>query len=438
MMTTLSLTLAFLLGSAPHDWLRSVLPKGVSDPWIDYVIFPLIQIVVVFVVVITFVAYFTLAERKVSAWIQVRMGPMRVGPYGLLQPLADGIKLLIKEDIIPARADRVVFTIAPIIAMATALMMLVVLPYGAGWGTITDINIGLLFILAISSVGTLGIILGGWASNSKYPLLGALRSSAQMISYEVAMGLSIIGAVMFTKTLSMAGSVESQIADGIWYVFYQPLGFFIYVVSAVAETNRAPFDLPEAESELTGGFHTEYSGFRFSLYFIAEYAAMFVVSAVAVTLYLGGWSLPYLSLLQPNHPVLFVLLSIAVFFAKVLLFIWVYMWIRWTLPRYRYDQLMDIGWKWMIPAALANIVLTGALFVIGQELRFVTTSGDHVLVGGLQGKLFMIGTALGVTVPACMMLLSVINRNARGLNLEARRQLQMSRRAERLASQQGG
>lgn len=437
-MMTLAITLTSLLAATPRDWLRLVLPTSISDPWVDYVIFPLIQIVVVFIIVITFVAYFTLAERKVSAWIQVRMGPMRVGPYGLLQPFADGIKLLIKEDIIPARADRSVFTIAPIIAIATALMMLVVLPYGAGWGTITDINIGLLFILAISSVGTLGIILGGWASNSKYPLLGALRSAAQMISYEVAMGLSIIGAVMFTKTLSMAGAVESQVADSIWYVFYQPLGFVIYVVSAVAETNRAPFDLPEAESELTGGFHTEYSGFRFSLYFIAEYTAMFVVSSVAVTLYLGGWSFPYLSLLQPNHPALYVIVSIVVFFAKVLVFIWVYMWIRWTLPRYRYDQLMDIGWKWMIPAALANIVLTGALFVVGQELGLVTTVGDHVLAGGMKGKLFVIVTAFCVTVPACMILLSVINRHARGLNLEAQRQLQLARRAERLASQQGG
>jgi len=418
--------------------LRDKIPQSIGDAWVSNVIWPLIQIAIVFFVVLTIVAYLTLAERKISAWIQVRMGPMRVGPWGLLQPAADGLKLLIKEDIMPLKADRAVFTIAPIITAVAAIVVLTVLPYGADWATITNINIGLLFILAVSSVGVLGIILGGWASNSKYPLLGALRSSAQMVSYEVAMGLALMGALMFSKTLSMYSIVEAQAKDQMWYVFYQPLGFIIYFISALAETNRAPFDLPEAESELTGGFHTEYSGFRFSLYFIGEYTSMFVVSSIAVTLFLGGWHFPFIGLLKEQDQTLYVLASIVVFFAKVILLLWAFMWFRWTFPRYRYDQLMDVGWKWLIPATLANIVITGMLFIVGQELGFVQTTGDgRVEVVGVAGNAFMIGTAFLITIPATAILLSLINRRTRDFNLRAQRQLQLRRRQERIAAGAG-
>lgn len=418
--------------------MRDKIPQSIGDAWVSNVIWPLIQIAIVFFVVLTIVAYLTLAERKISAWIQVRMGPMRVGPWGLLQPAADGLKLLIKEDIMPLKADRAVFTIAPIITAVAAIVVLTVLPYGADWATITNINIGLLFILAVSSVGVLGIILGGWASNSKYPLLGALRSSAQMVSYEVAMGLALMGALMFSKTLSMYSIVEAQAKDQMWYVFYQPLGFIIYFISALAETNRAPFDLPEAESELTGGFHTEYSGFRFSLYFIGEYTSMFVVSSIAVTLFLGGWHFPFIGLLKEQDQTLYVLASIVVFFAKVILLLWAFMWFRWTFPRYRYDQLMDVGWKWLIPATLANIVITGMLFIVGQELGFVQTTGDgRVEVVGVAGNAFMIGTAFLITIPATAILLSLINRRTRDFNLRAQRQLQLRRRQERIAAGAG-
>src|SRR5215831_7376571 len=255
----------------------------------DYIIWPVVKILVLIFIVLTLVAYLTYLERKVSAFMQARLGPMRVGPWGLLQPAADGLKLLLKEDIIPIKADRIVFAIAPIIAVVASLVVLAVVPWGPAWATIANVNIGLLFILAVSSVGVLGLVLSGWSSNSKYSLLGALRSSAQMVSYEVGMGLSIIGPLMFARTLSMSGIIDAQQADGIWYIFFQPLAFLVYVTSALGETNRAPFDLPEAESELVAGYHTEYSGFRWSLFFMAEYSAMIVTSAVAVTVFLGGW-----------------------------------------------------------------------------------------------------------------------------------------------------
>jgi len=425
--------------AGPAGWLRSVLPQSISDSVVYDVIWPLIQIAVALFIVMTLVAYLTLAERKISAWIQSRMGPMRVGPWGLLQPAADGLKLLIKEDIIPLLADKAVFTIAPIVSMVAAITVLVIIPYGAGWAPITDVNIALLFILAFSSVGTLGIILGGWASNSKYPLLGALRSSAQMISYEVAMGLALIGPLMWSKTLSMVGIVNAQNGDHIWYVFYQPLGFLIYFVCALAETNRAPFDLPEAESELTGGFHTEYSGFRFSLYFIAEYAAMFTVSAIAVTVFLGGWDFGGLigHFLANTHQNVYTVISIIVFFGKVLLLLWAFMWFRWTFPRYRYDQLMDVGWKWLIPASLANIVLTGVWFVIGISIPdgkpFLKNYGTYIAAPGFPAKAYVIGSAFLVTITLTAILLSSINKHSRDFNLRTQRQLQLQKRAERLA-----
>src|SRR5215470_16071696 len=262
--------LATLLLVAP-DWVVSLThEKRPNFFWAEYVVWPLIQIIIVLFVSLTIVAYLVYLERKVSAFIQARLGPMRVGPWGLLQPAADGLKLLLKEDIIPLKADRAVFMIAPIISVVAALVVLAVIPWGAAWATIANINIGVLFILAVSSVGVLGLVLAGWSSNSKYSLLGALRSSAQMVSYEVGMGLSIIGALMFAKTLSMNGIIEAQNANHhLWFVF-QPLGFLVYIIAALGETNRAPFDLPEAESELVAGYHTEYSGFRWALFFMAE------------------------------------------------------------------------------------------------------------------------------------------------------------------------
>ena len=282
-----------LLAFAAPTFIDSLLLKFFSAPTVNYVIWPFIQIGLVIVITTGWVAYATYLERKISAFMQARLGPMRVGPWGLLQPIADGIKLLTKEDFIPENADRWIFFVAPYIAVVAAFIVMAVVPFGPDWGVITDVNIGVLFVLAVSSVGVLALILAGWSSNSKYALLGALRSSAQMVSYEVSMGLAIIGALMFARTLSLSGIVGAQQSSAIWFFLYQPIGFVIFVISGIAENNRAPFDLPEAESELVAGFHTEYSGFRWSLFFMAEYAAMVVVTAVATTLYLGGWYFPF-------------------------------------------------------------------------------------------------------------------------------------------------
>src|SRR6185369_1968726 len=317
------------------------------------------------------VAYATYLERKISAFMQARLGPMRVGPWGLLQPIADGIKLLTKEDFIPENADRWIFFVAPYIAVVAAFVVMAVVPFGPDWAVITDVNIGVLFVLAVSSVGVLALILAGWSSNSKYALMGALRSSAQMVSYEVSMGMAIIGALMFARTLSLSGVVEAQASDSIWFFFYQPVGFVIFVISGIAENNRAPFDLPEAESELVAGFHTEYSGFRWSLFFMAEYTAMVVVTAVATTLYLGGWYFPFVYRLTEarGYHNLYVIVSLIVFLAKAGVLLYLYFWLRWTLPRFRYDQLMDIGWKWMLPAALINIVVSAIGIGVIQGLH---------------------------------------------------------------------
>jgi NADH-quinone oxidoreductase subunit H len=278
----------------------------------------------------------------------------------------------------------------------------------------------------------LGIILGGWSSNSKYPLLGALRSSAQMISYEVAMGLALVGPLMFAKTLSMTGIIEAQLADSIWYILFQPAAFVVFLVAILAETNRAPFDLPEAEAELVAGFHTEYSGFRWGLYFVAEYTNMVVSAAIAVTVFLGGWHFPFLNRLQPGHPYLFASLGVLVFAIKILMFMYLFMWVRWTLPRYRYDQLMDLGWKWMIPAMLANIMIAGVLLVIGQALGFTRSinseAGQRLLTPGPQGKLFFIGTSLLVSIPLTWILLAVINRRSYDFNLRVQRQIKLPER----------
>jgi NADH-quinone oxidoreductase subunit H len=364
-------------------------------------------------------------ERKILAHMQVRLGPMRVGPHGLLQPIADAIKLLLKEDIMPAEADAPIFWTAPFMVVLAAFTVFVVVPFGPTHA-ITDMNIGILFMLGVSSLSVLGIVMAGWASNSHYPLIGALRSSAQMVSYEVAMGLAVVSAILMTSlndkgtgTLSMIGIVQAQQAQGVWFIFkFFPLGliaFFIFAVAMVAETNRAPFDLAEAESELTAGFHTEYSGFRWSLFFLAEYSAMIAVSSIAVTLWLGGWLRPFPNLLNgstadlvfslfpgvtflflgamcfynaarmPKHPffriqtiglagfgVVLALIGLVLFIpsvslrvqdifwfsAKVAGFMYLYIWYRGTFPRYRFDQLMQMGWKVLLPMGLGVLILT--------------------------------------------------------------------------------
>jgi NADH-quinone oxidoreductase subunit H len=366
-------------------------------------------------------------ERKILAHMQVRLGPMRVGPHGLLQPIADALKLLLKEDIIPDGADKLVFWIAPFIVVLAAFTVFVVVPFGPT-SAITDMNIGILFMLGVSSLSVLGIVTAGWASNSHYPLIGALRSSAQMVSYEVAMGLAVVSAIMMTSlgesggTLSMIEIVRRQQEQGVWFIFkFFPLGliaFGIFAIAMVAETNRAPFDLPEAESELTAGFHTEYSGFRWSLFFLAEYSAMIAVSSIAVTLWLGGWLRPFPNALSnpvwdqifsfvpgvtflflggmcfyntarmPKHPLfkiqtmglagfgaVLALIGLAMlapgvrehvqnvfwFSAKVAGFMYLYIWYRGTFPRYRFDQLMQVGWKVLLPTGLALLILTAAV-----------------------------------------------------------------------------
>jgi NADH-quinone oxidoreductase subunit H len=412
---------------APPNFIDNLLLRFFEPETVNYVVWPFIQIGAVVTAVAIYALYATYAERKISAFMQARLGPMRVGKWGLLQPIADAIKLLTKEDLTPDKADPYIFKFAPYIAVAAAFIVFAVIPFAPDWGVITDVNIGLLFILSISSVGVLALILAGWASNSKYALMGGLRSSAQMVSYEVAMGLSIIGALMFSRTLSLSGVVGAQAADSIWYIFYQPLGFLTFLISGIAENNRAPFDLPEAESELVAGFHTEYSGMRWSLFFMAEYAAMVVVSAVATTLYLGGWYFPFVYDLTEarGYHTLYVIISLLVFLAKLTFLLYLYFWLRWTLPRFRYDQLMDIGWKWLIPTALINIVLTAlAVFTVqalddwnGMQTIESTAQGLDL---SATGKAVMIGFGLvGIFITAG--LLSMINRRSRDFNLKKQR-----------------
>ena len=339
----------------------------------------LVKIVVVLIVVLTTVAFLTLAERKVLSWMQDRMGPMEVGPYGILQPLADGLKLFFKEDIIPAGANWALFSLAPILSLVPALIGFAVIPYGPNkevelFGytfkpfVITDINIGILYILAFASIGAYGVILGGWASNNKYSLLGGLRAAAQVISYELNIGLAIIGVLILSGSLSMVKIAEAQ-AGGFWhwYIFggLQVIGFVVYLISAVAETNRLPFDLAEAESELVAGWMTEYSGMRFAFFFMAEYTNMVLVSCVAAVLFFGGWQAPYPGTLLPEN--LAWIEGIFWFTVKVFFFLFMFFWLRATLPRLRYDQLMRFGWKVMLPLALANVVLTAiGVYLIRQ------------------------------------------------------------------------
>jgi NADH-quinone oxidoreductase subunit H len=410
------------------DYIKSYLTSNLTPGSAGNMFWAFIYIVVIFLGLSVAVIAMNWLERKILAHMQVRLGPMRVGPHGLLQPIADAIKLLLKEDIMPAEADGFVFWMAPIFVVLAAFTVFIVVPFGPTHA-VTDMNIGVLFMLGVSSLSALGIVMAGWASNSHYPLIGALRSSAQMVSYEIAMGMAVISAVMMTSlnqqgtgTLSMIGIVQAQQAQRIWFIFkFFPLGliaFFIFAVAMVAETNRAPFDLPEAESELTAGFHTEYSGFRWSLFFLAEYSAMIAVSSIAVTLWLGGWLRPFPGLLtgakwdlvfslfpgitflflagmcfystvrMPKHPlfriqtiglagfgvvlgliglILFIpavrerVQDIYWFSLKVAAFMYLYIWYRGTFPRYRFDQLMKVGWKILLPMGLSVLILTAGV-----------------------------------------------------------------------------
>jgi NADH-quinone oxidoreductase subunit H len=417
------------------QYIKSYLSSSLTPGAAGNMFWVLVYILLVFAGLSAAVIAMNWLERKILAHMQVRLGPMRVGPHGLMQPFADAIKLLLKEDIMPAEADAFIFWIAPFIVVLAAFTVFVVVPFGPTHA-ITDMNIGILFMLGVSSLSVLGIVMAGWASNSHYPLIGALRSSAQMVSYEVAMGLAVVSAVLMTSlnatgtgTLSMIGIVQAQQAQGEWFIFkFFPLGliaFFIFAVAMVAETNRAPFDLAEAESELTAGFHTEYSGFRWSLFFLAEYSAMIAVSSIAVTLWLGGWLRPFPNLLNnstwdlvfslfpgvtflffaamcfyntarmPKHPLFRVqtiglagfgvvlgLVGLVLFYtpvrlriqdifwfaAKVAGFMYLYIWYRGTFPRYRFDQLMRMGWKVLLPLGLGVLILTASVALLQLKL----------------------------------------------------------------------
>jgi len=328
-----------------------------SKEFIVLLIIACVKIFIVFSVIQLMIISMIWFERKIMAHMQIRLGPMRVGPHGLLQPIADGIKLLFKEDIIPSKANKLLFVLSPMMTIIPALITFAVIPFGDkvklfGYNIdliITDINVGFLYIFAVSSLGIYGIVMAGWSSNNKYSLLGGIRSSAQMISYELTMGLSLIGVVMLTGSLSLVDIVKAQ--GNLWNIILQPIGFFIYTASAIAEVNRCPFDLPEAESELVAGYHTEYSSMKFAMFFMAEYANMITVSALAVTFFLGGWQGPFLP------PVVW-------FMIKLACCLFFFIWIRSTFPRLRYDQLMHFGWKFLLPLSLFNILVTGFIMVI--------------------------------------------------------------------------
>jgi NADH-quinone oxidoreductase subunit H len=338
---------------------------------LEFLLWSLLKVAVVTVVMLLGVAYTVLLERKLVGRIQNRWGPSRVGPFGLLQPLVDGAKSFLKEDMIPTAVYRPLYLLAPIIALGCALISIGVIPFGApGIGPgqmdlfeVANVNIGVLVILGITSVGVYGIALAGWSSNNKYSLLGALRSSAQMISYALALGLSLVGVVLRAGSLNLRVIVEQQGTKGMltWNLFggFQFVAFFIYLTAAFAESNRSPFDLPEAESELTGGYHTEYSSMKFAMFFMAEYANKITVGCVATLMFLGGWTSPFGNLIPtPNNLLLNALLPVFWFVLKVFSFLFLYVWVRGTLPRFRYDQLMSFGWRWLMPLAMLNIVAT--------------------------------------------------------------------------------
>jgi NADH-quinone oxidoreductase subunit H len=326
---------------------------------LEIVLISSLKVMVIMAAVLTGCAYATYMERKVVARLQHRLGPTYAGPYGLLQPIADAVKLIFKEDIVPNRVERITWGLAPLVSFVPALLTFIVVPFGADIELFgrqikmvgSDLNIGVLFVFAVTSLGVYGIVLAGWSSGSKYSLMGGIRASAQMISYEIGYGLSIIGVILVANTLSLRELVEQQASVGDWFIWSQPLGFILYLTCALAETNRLPFDMPEAESELVGGYHTEYSSMRFAMFFMGEYANMLAVSAVGATLFFGGWQGPYLP------PVVW-------FILKVFLFMFFYIWLRATFPRFRYDQLMAFGWKVLFPLALLNTMVTAALVML--------------------------------------------------------------------------
>lgn len=342
-----------------------------------FVVF-LVGIVAAFGGVMMIVAYTVLAERKVLGWMQGRVGPNRVGPWGLFQPFADLLKFILKEDLTPDKSTKFIYFLAPLIALTCALLPMVLypfgppvnidlsfLPYNLGEGikqiplTIAQIDVGVLFVLAITSVGVYGIALAGWSSNSKYSLMGGLRSSAQMISYELAMGASIIGVVILAGSLDLQTIIRAQTTSPFkWFIIPQFIGFIVFLIAAFAETNRVPFDLPEAETELVAGFHTEYSALKFALFFMAEYVNMFTVSVMCVTLFLGGWYVPGLSYIFEVGSIPYAAFSILGFLLKIFFFLFLYIWVRATLPRFRFDQLMNFGWKFLLPVAVGNVILT--------------------------------------------------------------------------------
>jgi NADH-quinone oxidoreductase subunit H len=351
-----------------------------NTPIVAYII----KSAIVIFALLTAFAYMTLIERRVVAKIQGRLGPNRAGPFGMFQPVADAIKMAFKEQIIPAQASKAIYLIAPIISVVVALCAFAVVPIGRAWipgqpsvwdPWIGDINVGLLWILSISSLAVYGIVLGGWSSGNRYSLLGALRSAAQMVSYETSLGLALSGVLMWAGTLSMVGIVQAQRNMGIWFIAAQPLGFFLYLIAGVAEVNRAPFDLPEAEQELTAGYLTEYSGLRWSLYQMAEYINMITVSAVASTLFLGGWSFFGLE----NVPVL----SIVIFLVKVAIFLFMFIWLRATLPRIRYDRLMRLGWQALLPLSVLNVIITAIVVALGWPWWASGLAGLAVVVAVL-------------------------------------------------------
>jgi NADH-quinone oxidoreductase subunit H len=342
----------------------------------NFIIFSLVKLAVVVGVVQGLVAYSVLAERKISAWIQDRVGPNRTAPpfmkyvpvvgplltrLGMFQPLADGLKFILKEDFTPAGVHKIYFWLAPALAVIPAMLTVAVIPFGSQLGAqkmvLADLNVGILYTFGIVSLGVYGIVLAGYAANSKYPFLGGIRSSAQMISYELSMGMSVIPVLMIVGSLNLSQIIGWQAANG-WLAFYSPLSFFIFLVASFAETNRLPFDLPEAETELVGGYHTEYSSMKFALFFLAEYSNMVASSAMMVTLFFGGWTLPFWGLDHPATSLLLGVAHILVFVVKMLAFMVLFIWVRWMFPRFRYDQLMDLGWRRFLPLALANILVT--------------------------------------------------------------------------------
>jgi len=416
---------------------------------------PLVCGLVIVGVLPLIVGYVVLVERKIMADMQARLGPMRVGPHGLLQPIADAVKLLIKEDIIPEEADKLVFWLAPVLSVAAALLAIAGLAIGPAFQIAKDLNIGILFVVGVSAMGIFGIVLGGWASNSHYSLIGALRSSAQLVSYETAAGMALVCGLLFAGTLNITSIVEAQRSQGIWFGLLAPVAFFTYLVASIAETNRAPFDLPEAESELVAGYMTEFSGFRWSLYFLAEYTNMIVVASVATTLFLGGWLRPfsethwlnfidflppllmvatgvYCLMRAPKQPARvqqFFMLAVAGlcfavalvlaapvlvpiikpslatavrpyyegilggfwFIFKVSAYIYFFMWLRFTLPRYRFDQLMRLGWHFLIPLSIINVLLIGIAMIVGQHFHW---SGWSLLLATIPASLIALIVAL--------------------------------------------